>query len=123
MNIDVYEYIASNEPRKSQRLIESYGYTIRSRNMAQNLRELVNNEGESAVDSIMKIHPDFEYFVGAEKSSTKLTKKKDIYEHDKYAYLNAIGSQQHQTNQIANQTNVLILAASLFLAVAIISKK
>jgi len=128
MQIDLYTYVAANEPRRAKKIIESFGYQCRSRNLAQNLRELVMNEGEEAVQEIMLIHPDFEYFsANAEKPKKKLAKKEfDNYQQNQYAYLNATGNEiakQNISSQIGNQTSLMILAAAMMLTVAIISKK
>jgi hypothetical protein len=128
-NIDVYQYIAANEPRRAANLIKSYGYVIKSRDMAQNLRELVNYEGENAVDELMKLHPDHDYFMNNASFSNfsgSIEKSDKNYEFDKYAYLQATGNQNNQIlqqNNIASLTNVSIIVAGLLLATAIISKK
>ena len=125
-SIDVYQYIASNEPKRSEQLIKSFGYNCRKKDMAQNLRELVAYEGEKAVESMMKIHPDYDYFMDISSSNFSGSIHKD-YELDKFAYLNATGAQNQnmimQNNTIANLTNVSIIVAGLLLATAIISKK
>ena len=122
-SIDVYSYIASNEPKRTENLIKSFGYTIRKSDMAQNLRELVDLEGENAVTAMMKIHPDMDYFCFNEdnKNTNSLVKNND---YSQLAYLNATGnnSQIMQTNNMANLTNVSIIVASLLLATAIIVK-
>ena len=125
-SIDVYQHIASNEPKRSEQLIKSFGYNCRKKDMAQNLRELVAYEGEKAVESMMKLHPDYDYFIDNSSSNFSGSIHKD-YELDKFAYLNATGAQNQnmimQNNTIANLTNVSIIVAGLLLATAIISKK
>jgi hypothetical protein len=129
-NIDVYQYIATNEPRRAANLIKSYGYVIKSRDMAQNLRDLVNFEGDNAVEELMKLHPDYDYFMDKNSFnnfSGSIEKTDKNYEFEKYAYLKASGDQQNnqilQQNNIASLTNVSIIVAGLLLATAIISKK
>lgn len=126
-SIDVYQYVASNNPRAARRIIESFGYNIRGNNLAQNLRDLVNNEGEDVVVEIMKYHPDAEYFSEMHSNFTgkKVKKKPTDFSFEKYAYLNAIGNNNQSTfksDASANQTNTIILASAIILAIAIISK-
>ena len=87
--MDVFDYIASNEPRKANQVIMNYGYRVNSPNLAQSLRDLVNYEGEDAMHDLMLVHPDHEYFLSV-KSNKNLTKKKDNFSKN-FAYLNAIG--------------------------------
>lgn len=122
--MDVFDYIASNEPRKANQVIMNYGYRINSPNLAQSLRDLVNYEGEDAMHDLMLIHPDHEYFLSL-KSKNNLTKKKDNFSQ-KFAYLNAVGNNQNQNHNlhaISTQTNVFIFVGAMLLAAAIITKK
>jgi hypothetical protein len=122
MKIDVFDYIASNNPRACKQILQDFDYVANSRNTAQNLRDLVNLEGEDAVVEIMKYHPDRSYFE-PDKSSKKLESMFDKFEKEKYAYLNATGSNQTVKTEHSNQTNTIILASAIILAFAIISKK
>lgn len=124
--IDVYKYIAANNPRDAKRVIEDFGYKIRSNDLANNLRQLVDKEGDSAVHALMKIHPDADYF--EEVYSDKYDN--DNFELKKYAYLNASGPQentqapsQNKADVYASQGNTFIMVAALLLAAAIIVKK
>lgn len=120
--IDVYAYIASNNPRVCRQILQDFDYVARSRDMAQNLRDLVNLEGEAAVTEIMKYHPDRDYFEAS--GSSKLESMFDKLEREKYAYLNATGSANiAKPMESSNQQNTIILASAVILAIAILSKK
>lgn len=128
----VYDYVATTNPRESKSLCESFGYRVTNpETMSQNLKTLVNNEGEQAVKSIMEIHPDkdiiLEYFAkpkekekskpcgcGNKSESTKLMEQ----------FLNANGKQDNKSEAqaLATNTNTIIFASALVLAVAIIFK-
>ena len=129
----VYDYIAKSNPQDAKALCEAYGYRVTNhRSMSQNLKTLVNNEGEDALHSIMSLHPDkdiiLEYF--SEKPTQKEDKPSDcgcrmnspyLLEH----FLNASGRQQSdksEANVLATNTNTIIFASALVLAVAIIFK-
>jgi hypothetical protein len=123
--IDVYEYIASNNPRGATEILKDFGYRILSNNLSQNLRELVNNEGEDAVVEIMRIHPDRLYF--EENNSTiKKFKKATKKLSEASSFSNATGPTNPSSivNQNhSNQTNTIILASAIVIAFAILSKK
>lgn len=123
--IDLYKYIAVNNPRDAKRVIEEFGYQIKSLDLANNLRQLVNSEGTPALEALMKIHPDAEYF--EELYDTKSLQTNN-FELQKYAYLNATGPQSQPSNLnkadvYASQGNTFIMVAALLLAAAIIVKK
>ena len=55
----VYDYIAKNNPQGAKTVCESFGYQVTNvHSMSQNLKDLVNNEGENALVEIMELHPD-----------------------------------------------------------------
>mgnify|MGYP000956151632 CR=1 FL=1 len=126
--IDVYEYIATNNPRASMQILRDFGYDVLNRqSMSQNLRDLVNKEGDSAIHEIMKYHPDRDYF-SESVVATKIAKIKKKFESEKEKYLNASGSNQNSNSIVhnlnsANTTNVIILASAIVIAIAITSKK
>lgn len=128
----VYDYIAKSKPQDAKALIESYGYRVTNlHSMSQNLKTLVNAEGEEALQSLMSLHPDkdiiLEYFSKNSMSQDTLlsgscqTKKGYAFEQ----FYNASGSQQENNSEakaLASNTNTIIFASALFLAVAIIFK-
>jgi hypothetical protein len=128
----VYDYIAKSNPQGAKDLCEAYGYRVTNPNsMSQNLKTLVNNEGQDALESMMELHPDkeiiLEYF-------SKRTPKEDktsncgclnnintpqVLER----FLNASGRQEtSEAKALATNTNTIIFASCLVLAVAIIFK-
>jgi len=128
----VYDYIAKSNPQGAKDLCEAYGYRVTNPNsMSQNLKVLINNEGQDALESMMDLHPDkeiiLEYF-------SKPTLKEDktsncgclnnintpqVLER----FLNASGRQENsEAKALALNTNTIIFASCLVLAVAIIFK-
>lgn len=128
----VYDYIAENNPRQAKQLCESFGYTITNpRQMSENLKVLINNEGEHALKSLMDLHPDKEILIdyfGVKKKSegcgcgckSKATHTSSYAPLE--AYLNASGRQESDAKTLATNTNTIIFASALVLAVAIIFK-
>lgn len=132
----VYDYVAENNPTASKRLCESFGYRVTNpQTMSENLKTLVNNEGEEAVKMIMNIHPDKEMILdtfalesnevnmaGGKKPSCGCGQKKDTAMMLEQ-YLNANGRQENnEAKALATNTNTIIFASALVLAVAIIFK-
>jgi hypothetical protein len=128
----VYDYIAENNPQQAKQLCESFGYRITNpRQMSKNLKVLINNEGEHALKSLMDLHPDKEILIdyfGAKKKSegcgcgckSKATPTSSYAPFE--AYLNASGRQESDAQTLATNTNTIIFASALVLAVAIIFK-
>jgi hypothetical protein len=128
----VYDYIAENNPQQAKQLCESFGYTITNpRQMSGNLKVLINNEGEHALKSLMDLHPDKEILI--DYFGTKNKKegcgcgcKSKATPTPSYApleaYLNASGRQESDAKTLATNTNTIIFASALVLAVAIIFK-
>jgi hypothetical protein len=120
----VYDYVAQSNPNGSANLIRSFGYDMYSgSNLADNLRELVAQNGEPALMAVLEIHPDkdviMEAFSKKEKSSDCGCKKE--------SYLNASGAEQTARAEMVQQastqqSNTFILVAALLLSVAIITK-
>lgn len=128
----VYDYIANNNPHEAKQLCESFGYTITNpRSMSHNLKMLVNQEGEVALKPLMELHPDKEILVDYFGTKTKEKKSKDCgcggckSNYSSFApfeaYLNASGKET-DAKTLATNTNTIIFASALVLAVAIIFK-
>lgn len=123
----VYDYIAESNPFIANRIIESFGYhrTQNSQGLGKDLEILVGQEGEPAFKAIMEHHPDKEVIL--ELFSDKKTKaKKCTTCQSNSAYLNATGGNAAAATHasvLGNQAGLFIVAASLMLAVAIITKK
>lgn len=128
----VYDYVASNNPQGAKVLCESFGYTVANPNtMGQNLKTLVNNEGEDALKKIMDLHPDkdviVEYFgkpkpIEAKQQTNWGFQNKTETAQILESYLNANGRQDSDSKALATNTNTIIFASALVLAVAIIFK-
>ena len=137
--MSVYQYVADNDPRGTQQLIESFGYEITDRrNLGRSLSELVSSIGEPALKKVMDIHPDkdiiLEYNVSLSpsKSSCGCSSCKAKGHHDNYMNMSGddnfanTGINQPRTNNahlIANQTNVILVVATIFIVSALILKK
>ncbi len=120
--MDVYQYFAESNPFIARNIIESFGYQVRSRDMASNLRELVNKEGEVALLKIMENHPDKDIILELFEKKEPVYKKQESNSDTAYLqYLNASGNSE--ATKYGLQTNTFLLASALILAVAIISKK
>ena len=128
----VYDYIAENNPQQAKQLCESFGYTITNpRQMSGNLKVLINNEGEHALKSLMDLHPDKEILIDYfgtknKKAGCGCGCKSKATPTPSYApleaYLNASGRQESDAKTLATNTNTIIFASALVLAVAIIFK-
>lgn len=127
----VYDYVATNNPQGAKQICEAFGYRVtNSRNMSQNLKTLVNNEGEEAIRMIMDYHPDKDIildFFAKPKAEEKTTPcgcgGKDSTLKVIEQYLNANGRQENsEARALATNTNTIIFASALVLAVAIIFK-
>ena len=127
----VYDYIANNNPQGAKDLCETYGYRVTNPNsMSQNLKTLVNNEGKDALESMMDLHPDKEIILQYFSKPTPKEDKSDcgclnnintpqVLER----FLNASGKQDNsEAEALATNTNTIIFASCLVLAVAIIFK-
>lgn len=140
--MNLYTYVANCNPHAAKAICHKFGYrvaNVKSKDdLAECLRSLVAEEGESALKEVIDNHPDKEIilelygtpkgdqFFGLDGTvvnkqpshgcscgcSSKAQCKGDNF-------MNADASQ----TRLASQTNVIIVAAAFFLAVAILSKK
>jgi len=110
-NIDVFEYIASNEPRKAKEIIKNFGGDLNDTNIANSLRNIVNKEGEDVVEKIMNIHPDYSYFQDIFNKKTQKQKTKK----NKFPDLSEIYNKK--------DNSVILLACTMIITIAIITKK
>jgi len=125
--MDVYKYIAENNPMVAQGIIESFGYEHAS-TPDMGLSQVVAKVGEPALKKVMENHPDKDVILelfSDKKSSCGCGCKKASNE----GFLNVSGGEvvkekeSSNTNVIAQQTNVMILLAGLFIFTALIIKK
>lgn len=138
--MNLYKYVAHANPQGAKAICHKFGYRVANvktkDDLAECLRELVATEGEQALKEVLENHPDKEIILelyenkkvdsflnadgtGSMKHSNCNCKSctcKNGGERDNY--LNADASQ----NRLANQTNVIIIASALFLAVALLVK-
>ncbi len=123
-----YQLIAQSNPKGAKEVIREFGYKSTNGNLAANLRELVANEGEDALQAIAELHPHKDIIL-------------DVFGGTKEQYKNACGcakckakeswnnadgeSNKRSTDlsQLTMQTNAMIFAGVFIMAVAIIVTK
>ena len=119
----LYTRVAAANPNGAKSVIKSYGYEIRTNNLAQALKQLVAAEGEPALRSIVDIHPDKELILECyaptkeKKEDCGCKEKEKSYEKE---YLNAVGkmTDAQKENQLTN--TFLIVSAVMVLGALII---
>ncbi len=135
--MNLYSYVANTNPQAAKGICQKFGYrvaNVKSKDdLAECLRSLVAQEGETALKEVLENHPDKEIILevfgqtktdqflgvdGTGDKSTSNTCTKNCGCGNRDNYMNADASQ----SRLASQTNVIIIAAAFFLAVAIISK-
>jgi hypothetical protein len=145
--MNVYQYIASSNPSFAKQVCADYGYkTVNVRtpqDLAVCLSRLVQLEGEPAFKDIMMGHPDRDVLLEiSEKPAVAKFSSADgsndiSYNHNfmnmggcgcmncrqrqNQMYLNADGGAQKESSAMS-LTSVSIIAASLLLAVAVLTK-
>jgi hypothetical protein len=142
--MNVFKYVAESNPNGAIQIINSFGYEVTSKSdLGRSLSELVSEVGEPALMKVMDNHPDKDVILelyASENAKDKSDKacgcdscmnKQRMNEH--LNYLNATGSgafvdeksanSSTNTHLLANQTNVILVVASLFIATALILKK
>jgi hypothetical protein len=139
--MNLYKYVAHANPHGAKAICHKFGYRVANvktkDDLAECLRELVATEGEPALKEVIENHPDKEIILelldnkrgdqffnadgtGSMKHSNCTCKSCSCKNGDDNSkYLNADASQ----TRLATQTNVIIVAAALFLAVAVLVKK
>lgn len=127
--MNVYTYVAEDNPIVAQGIIESFGYE-HANTPDMGLSQLVAKVGEPALKKIMENHPDKEVIL--EMFSVKTPKLececgcKNRNRHNE-VFLNANGgenvNEKVNQNALAFQTNVIIGVTALFLATALFLKK
>ena len=122
--MNVYNYIAENNPDASFEICKKYGFFQFSsaQEVADCLEQIVGNEGEDAFKEVMDLHPDKAVILEL------YDKKKDepIVEFVKPLQRNGMGFRRMQNatgGSIVNQTNTYILVGALIVSLAIISIK
>ena len=129
--MSVYQYVADNDPRGAEMIINSFGYEVTDRrNLGQSLSELVSQIGEPALKKVMEYHPDRDIILELnviEKNSEcgcGNCNRTRTQEH----YMNASGiaisemPKEAKPDTLAHQTNVILVVATLFIVTALIYK-
>lgn len=121
----IYDYIARNNPVGAKRTIESFGYkVVNPKNMGDNLRMLVAQEGEPALKSVVDLHPDkdliLEVYGEENKTQENFIGADGILQS---AVLNNNQQQNDSNAKLAQQTNTLIVALSILVVAGLILKK
>ena len=126
--MSVYQYVAENDPKGAESIINSFGYEITDRrNLGQSLAELVSQVGEPALLKVMEYHPDKDIILElnpnqkSECSCGKCNTKANNHDN----YMNANGSEftkETKSDTLAHQTNVILVVATLFIVTALIYK-
>lgn len=128
--MDVYHYLAHNNPYAAKAICNKFGYRTTNINskadLGDALKQVVSAEGEPALREVVSNHPDKELIIEMYAPQHEVYKAADGTSEvgkpcvgcakttEKEHYLNAIGSK--------SETNTFLMAAALILAVAIISK-
>lgn len=123
--MDVYTYLAENNPAMARGIIESFGYE-HANTPDMGLSQLVAKVGEPALKRVMENHPDKEVIL--ELFSTDCNCKSN--NNNREMFLNANGGgevvkekENTSSSMIAQQTNAMILVSALFIFTALIIKK
>jgi hypothetical protein len=126
--MSVYQYVADNDPRGAEMIINSFGYEVTDRrNLGQSLSELVSQIGEPALKKVMEYHPDREIILELNVDDKNSEcgcgncKKTRTQEH----FMNASGVEapkEVKPDTLAHQTNVILVVATLFIVTALIYK-
>jgi hypothetical protein len=138
--MDIYTYVASSNPYQAKSILHKYGYSAKDvkneKDLGICLKKLVSYEGEDAFIDILDSHPDkavlIERYVsqnskpqyknadgcdcGCKECGDSKNKKKSDSE-----YSNLSGD--NKDKKALTEVSIYIIAASLLLAAAIISKK
>lgn len=137
--MDLYGYIADNNPYMAKSICHKYGYKISGVNTKSDLgvclRQLVAKEGEPALKDIVDNHPDKQLILELETADGNYknacgghhgcncgcgggSKTKELTYSD---FMNFIGEEKNQRKSYESQGNTFLLASAFLLGVAIIS--
>lgn len=127
--MSVYQYVADNDPKGAELIINSFGYEVTDRrNLGQSLSELVSQVGEPALVKVMEYHPDKDIILELNSKdekqgcSCKSCKNQQRQEH----YFNASGAEApavaQKNDTLAHQTNAIMVIATVFIVGALFLK-
>ena len=127
--MSVYQYVADNDPRGAEMIINSFGYEVTDkRNLGQSLSELVAQVGEPALVKVMEYHPDKDIILELnskdEKKGCSCQSCRNAHRNE--PYFNASGSEapvtQKNENIMAYQTNAIMVIATVLVVGALLHK-
>ena len=127
--MSVYQYVADNDPRGAEMIINSFGYEVTDRrNLGQSLSELVAQVGEPALRKVMEYHPDRDIILelNQDQKKSECTCGNCMRTRTQETYMNASGSEkpkEAKPDTLAHQTNVILVVATLFIVTALIYKR
>jgi hypothetical protein len=127
-NMSVYQYVADNDPRGAEMIINSFGYEVTDRtNLGQSLTELVSQVGEPALKKVMEYHPDrdiiLEFNVDNKKSECGCGNCARMRTQE--LFMNASGNETTKETKpdiLAHQTNMIVVVATIFIVGALMLK-
>ena len=124
--MNVYDYVANNNPSQAKNIITSFGYKVKGKDMGQNLKQLVSLEGEPALKMVMDNHPDKEiilemFQVENEPMQCEVCKEREMFDR----FLNATGGDNtiSDAKKSENNFNIVFLAGAMLVSFAILSTK
>jgi hypothetical protein len=136
--MNVYSYIAENNPDEAYEICKKYGYfNINSmEELANCLKSIVAENGQDSLEEIFNIHPEkgviLEIFDKKKVIDTKpfeeviesMFEKNKKDEKDCSCMKNADATpEKEKPSTVVNQTNTYILVGALIVSIAILSMK
>jgi len=133
--MSVYQYVADNDPKGAEMIINSFGYEVTNRkNLGQSLTELVSQIGEPALKKVIEYHPDRDIILEFNADDLKLNadgKKSECgcgncaRMRTQEQYMNANGNETQKETKpdiLAHQTNMIVVVATIFIVGALMLK-
>jgi hypothetical protein len=123
--MNLYQRVASANPKAAKGVINQFGYEIRTNNLPQALKMLVSNEGEPALRAIVDIHPDKELILECCANDTSSITKEDssvAKNNQQEMYFNAVGQQMTEAQKSTQLTNTFLIASTFIILTALILK-
>ena len=131
--MNVYKYVAENDPNGAVSIINSFGYEcVTTKDLGKSLSELVSVVGEPALKKVMDYHPDKEiilemYSKNESCSCPSCKASKNPYMNQE-RFLNISGSEvvgqtKGDNTAIVLQTNGILIVSAIIIALALTLKK
>jgi hypothetical protein len=140
--MNVYSYIAENNPDAAYEICKEYGYfNINSmEELANSLKNIVADNGQDSLEKILNIHPEKEVILEIFDKKKVIDEKpleevlQKIFDKNKPAEkeekdcscmksADATSSTTAAPSAVVNQTNTYILVGALIVSIAILSMK